>query len=831
MLPETLRAPFVLCCLEGKSKTEAAQELGWKPGTLSGRLAQARTRLRQRLARRGITLTATLTAVAITQDTATAADPATLVSLRAMVSAGESRVVSAKVLALAEGITRTVGLKLKLVAWLLFAGLLATGAGLFARDRLGENSAETVAAEAPLPALPVLDQSKEEAPKHSNDALGDPLPPGALFRLGTVRLRHGGLVFGVAFSPDGKTIASAGWSPKVRLWETATGKELRQFLIPQPKGAASLNTSWSVAISPDSKRLAAGITKGSVCLWAIATGKLLHELRGNSTAAVHAVAFSPDGKVLASGGRAKDEKGELLLWDVTGGKQVRSLLGHPSAVSALAFSPDGKLLGTGCDDGIARLWQVETGQSLRQMLAHKFQITSVAFSGDGKTLATGSTDWGVRLWQVTTGKLLRELVGHQSGVHAVAFSPDGKVLASGSDHARVRLWDPSTGARLTTISGPHGGVLSLAFSAKGKYLACGNRNGLVRLWQMPGSERLLKFQTSAEQQKAGDLAGSAWSDQYLLAREGHQGAIEAMDVSPDGKVIATASSDRSVRLWSATTGKPLALLYKHPDWVSGVCFSPNGRLLASSSNDQTVVLWDVNLGKELRRLKGCCVAFSPDGKTLATGGVPFQGVHGGLIRLYDVGTGKEIRQLHGHRGTVFSVAFSPDGKTLASGGMGIPRGLSVEGEVYETNTLRLWDVATGKERFQFGGALPYVYAVAFSRDGKMLASASGQRGSDNKSMLRLWEVATGKQRGQLEGHTDRVASVAFSREGKTLASASWDKTVRLWNLKTGKEVGRLVGHRSWATAVAFSPDGKRLISGSEDTTGLIWDVEKLLRQK
>ena len=290
------------------------------------------------------------------------------------------------------------------------------------------------------------------------------------FHLKQTLTGHRNTVIPIAFSPDGKTLASGSMDKTIKLWDAQTGA-LRQTLTGHSNGV------HAIAFSPDGNTLASGSDDKTIKLWDAQTGALRQTLTENSSA-VHTIKFSPDGATLASGSTDKTIK----LWDAQTGALKQTLTGHDDVVKSVAFSPDGTILASGSDDQTIKLWDAQTGALRQTLTGHSNGVHAVAFSSDGKTLASGSIDKTIKLWDVQTGALKQTLTGHNSGIHALAFSPDGKMLASGSTDKTIKVWDAQTGALKQTLTGHGDMVMAVALSPDGKTLASGGMDKTIKLW-------------------------------------------------------------------------------------------------------------------------------------------------------------------------------------------------------------------------------------------------------------------------------------------------------------------------------------------------------------
>ncbi len=589
----------------------------------------------------------------------------------------------------------------------------------------------------------------------------------------------------VAFSPDGKTLASGSGDEdgRIILWDVEKHQQSGELLTDHHEPVTS------VAFSPaDGSILASGSDDRTIILWNVEKRQRLGDALTGHKERVSSVAFSPDGKTLASG----SADNTIILWNVASHQRLGDPLEvHAKGVRSVAFSPDGKTLAAGYGDGSIILWDVASHQQIGTLTDHTGSVNSVTFSRDGTTLASGSDDGSIFLWDVASRQRLGDpLRDHTAAVYSVAFSPaEGKILAAGSADNTVTLWDVAGHQRLgDSLKGHTDKVWSVAFSPDGKTLAAGSEDKSIILWDLATYKRLGEPLT------------------------GHNGYITTVAFNlADGNILASGSFDHTIILWDVEKHQPIGTpLTGHKDRITSLAFSPDGKTLASGSADNTIILWDVANHQRLGDLLGgqtkgvCSVAFNRDGTILAAGNGD------GTIILWNVANHQPIgAPLRDNTNRVCSVAFSPDGATLASG--------SGNGNGH----IILWNVANHQQIGDLvSDGTKGVNSVAFSPpDGQILASGNGD------GSIILWDVAN-RQRlgGPLKGHSAPVRSVAFSpADGTTLASGSEDNTVIVWDLT--KRLGyRLTGHTNQVWGVAFSPNGKTLASGGDDKTIILWDA-------
>jgi len=810
-LPERFQEPLVLCFLEGLTQEEAARHLGWPRGTLKDRLEQGKELLKQRLTRRGLALPAGLLATLVATP-AQAAVPVLLQQsvLRGAVAlvAGQSLtgVVSAPIAELVEGVCATMTTSKLRLAVVLSVVLAFTGIGAGAvylhalSDRPAASLPPGAGEQPPAPAFP------EAARTIVLDRLGDPLPEGALHRLGSNRLRHPG-ADQLAISSDGQTVASIG-NGRTFLWEAKTGKLLREL-------PSNDRRSFDLAFSPDGKLLA---TSGSysVQLWNVATGQMLQRWRNepdDMPSEATAIAFSHDGRILAM-----SIKDQVLLHDLSTGKPLRSMrMNEEQRAQFLAFAADRKSLTVVTDDGTICIWETATGKELRRADIFSAGEDAMHLSADGRLLAS-AVKGQVTLTEVATGKELRTIPGDR-----VRFAPDGKTVATSKDPVKegdpglTRLWEVATGKELGRMPWNLAYYGNALFSRDGKIVLSmeRSRTNLVDGDGKPlvskSSSRLCLLEAATGRELVPtpsnvpltptELAYSADGKTLLTvesevirswdiatAQEKGQTPAPERPVSPLGTHVRLYNNHlQPIRLCAAATGRQL--LQVQPAGIAGelgVAISPDGKTLALADRDTPIRLLPLPAGDEVYRLAGeqgpqrpnagmhNQVFYSNDGQLLVH-------VTPGLIQVLDAATAREVRRFSRADwskgfGSLFA-ALSPDNRVLAV-------------EVNNDEPFLLFDLATGKEFANFRKREPSSelrglddghfshLGCKFSPDGKMLAMPGVHR-----EQILIFEVRTGQWRCRAwKGHHGNFQDYAFSPDSKHLATLGSDDTVLVWDL-------------------------------------------------
>jgi WD40 repeat protein len=558
---------------------------------------------------------------------------------------------------------------------------------------------------------------------------------------------HTGAVSAVAFSPDGIYLTSGGAEGAVRVWNAATGEALAAFRAhagrvtglafdPIPPAVAGPPArerlpAWRLASTGEGEPL-----QGELKLWEAPSGKALGCRAGKNL--LTAVAYSPDGKYLATAG----PQGDVTGWDAATLEPVLTFRTYKRVTeqvfpwpNSVAFSADGGWVAAGSPAGLLRMWDAATAQEcFSTLLPTHAGITGLAFAGpDGRILTAATTDNTIQGWYTASRKHAFSLRGHTRAVRAVACSPDGRCLASGSLDRTVKLWDLSQRGDDLTLRLPNQkGVTSIAFAPDGARFASATRDRALRMWDMATGKAVFILRNLPE-------------------------TINGVAFSPDGGQLACAGADGTVRLRDAAAGGEAAALRGHVGPVQAVVFRPDGAALASAGADGTVHLWEIRSGRESLCLRGAtavhAVAFSPDGGRLAGAG------DDGIVRVWDMATGKEALVLGDHEGPVYAAAFSLDGRHLATAS--------------KDEVIRIWDATTGALVRRLRGHAGAVRGLACGPWGR-LASAGDDRA------VRVWD-ADGHELLALPGGTQTLRAIAFSPDGHRLVSAGDDGTIKIWD--------------------------------------------------
>ena len=524
-----------------------------------------------------------------------------------------------------------------------------------------------------------------------------------------------------------------------------------------------------IAVSPDGQQVATAGNDGIVAIWDLQQEELQWKL-AEGTGRTLSVCFNHDATRLATG----YADGTVKIWDLRTGRSVQTLKGHQHDILSVCFNSDGTLLATGSMDNTARIWNTSSAETLFT-IRHRGSVDCVQFNAANSMLATASGDATIKLWSTSQQRPYQTIDTGQLAVRHIQFSPDGKRLLSAGADSTIKLWDLARATEIRTFKGHFRPVGWLAFRPDGQEFVSTSWDLTVKRWTLSPPPSML---------------------------QAHQHGVQDLDYSADGKWLATASVDKTIKLWQLPERRLIHVFSSPTAFFRTVRFSPDGALLAAGTTDGLLQIWNLadkqlQVTQQLHQQQIHQLAFTHDSRWIGSAS------DDGLIKLWDISKQQLAGHLRGHRGAVKTIAFSPDGSQLVSGG--------------RDRIVRIWDCETKRLVEEIPGHDGEVLTVAWSPDGNWIASSGYDRS------IHVQDVVQRVQRFQLKGHTGPVTQIRFSPDSQRIVSASYDRSLKLWDTVHGNQVLTLRGHRAVTWCVQFSPSGNWIASGSSDSTVRFWD--------
>lgn len=667
-------------------------------------------------------------------------------------------------------------------------------------------------------------------------------------------------VLSVEFSQDGTRLLSSSYDNTARLWDVATGKELRKFV-------GHSWWVWSASFSHKEDRIVTASHDGTVIVWDVQTGKGMPAFTGHQGPVFSAV-FSPDDKHVVSAGYDR----RILAWSPDELKQadIRKLIssddstssstnflafeGHKDAVRSVEFSPDGTTLLSASFDNTVRVWSFETTEALQTFRGHGGRVNAALFIDDGRTLISASHDKTVREWSVADREEIvtlngRALKGHSDAILSATYSHDkdhaSQIVTSSRDRT-ARTWDAKTGKPLLTLDEGHSFLASNAlFFPFGKHLLTAAVDNTARIWDVSSGGQLVRLDGCGRGAAAAisrdgrwiatggdDKSAQLWDGRQLLDAAqlgqvktgtpvkklvGHTTEVTAVAFSPDNQIVATGDAKGHVKLWNVESGQLEAKLDGQTRRISAIAYIANGTRILTASSDNTVGQWDATTHTLLGDLflKHPASVFTlrkiPGDRLIVTSCADK------YLRIWDTETAKIVLEIGPFNSDVYSMDVSEDGKRLIAASS-------------DERTVRLFDIETGREMTaqQRDGKLGAL--VDLKRQGGLLWSTAFVPNTEDiltigGNDVRMWDRKSGRSKLSFNQHA-AVASAQFSPNGKLIVTSSWDNSAKIWDVATGTVIHKLENeHTLNVNTAVFSPDGKYVLTASDDRTAKLWDIE------